>query len=46
MTLLVAAVIVLTRHDSNHSDVKPVPHATTPTQEARNLEAWLRRYSG
>jgi hypothetical protein len=26
--------------------VVPVPHAATPSQEARNLEAWLRLYSG
>jgi hypothetical protein len=42
---VVAAVILLTRHDAKPADVKPVPHATTPAQEARNLEAWLRRYS-
>jgi hypothetical protein len=43
----VAAGIVLgTRHDSKPPVVTPVPHATTPTQQARNLEAWLRRYSG
>ena len=28
------------------SKVEPVPHASTPSQEARNLEEWLRRYSG
>jgi hypothetical protein len=25
--------------------VEPVPHASTPSQEARNIEAWLKRYS-
>jgi eukaryotic-like serine/threonine-protein kinase len=25
--------------------VDPVPHATTPAQQARNLSAWLQRYS-
>jgi len=41
-----AAAIVLAGHpNAKTADVKPVPHATTPAQEARNLEAWLRRYS-
>jgi hypothetical protein len=26
--------------------VEPVPHATTPAQQARNLSAWLKKYSG
>jgi len=39
------ATVVILHHDSKPRDVKPVPHATTPAQEARNLEAWLRQYS-
>jgi hypothetical protein len=27
------------------STVTPVPHAANATQQARNVEAWLRRYS-
>jgi hypothetical protein len=42
----VAATIVFAlHHDTTPANVQPVPHATTPAQEARNLEAWLRRYS-
>ena len=40
-----ATAVIWLRHDTNPADVKPVPHATTPAHEARNLEAWLRRYS-
>jgi serine/threonine protein kinase len=30
---------------STPSRVEPVPHATTPAQQARNLSAWLKTYS-
>jgi serine/threonine protein kinase len=31
---------------ANHpARVEPVPHATTPAQQARNLSAWLKTYS-
>jgi predicted Ser/Thr protein kinase len=40
----VAGVILLHRNEQP-THVNPVPHATTPAEEARNLEAWLRRYS-
>jgi hypothetical protein len=40
-----AIVLVLTFHRDKPAAVQPVPHAATPTQQARNLEAWLRRYS-
>ena len=40
-----AAIVFAFHHDASPADVQPVPHATTPAQEARNLEAWLRRYS-
>lgn len=39
-------VVVFTHHRSQPAaTVKPVPHAATPAQEARNLEAWLKTYS-
>ena len=41
-----AAVVAVMQHGSKPVRVEPVPHATTPAQQARNLEAWLRRYSG
>jgi predicted Ser/Thr protein kinase len=41
-----AVVLVATQHDSKPAPVQPVRHATTPAQQARNLEAWLKRYSG
>jgi serine/threonine-protein kinase len=46
LAAIVAAVAVLA-WPSHHAPetVRPVPHATTPAQEARNLQAWLRRYS-
>jgi hypothetical protein len=44
--ILVVAIVLTCHHDSKPAEVKPVPHATTPAQEARNLETWLRRYSG
>jgi hypothetical protein len=43
--VVATAVILLTHHPAGPAGVQPVPHATTPTQEARNLEAWLQRYS-
>jgi serine/threonine protein kinase len=42
----VAVTVAVTQHDSKPAPVEPVRHATTPGQQARNLEAWLRRYSG
>ena len=40
-----AGVVVVTNHGTKHTRIPPVPHAATPTQQARNLEAWLKRYS-
>jgi Protein kinase domain len=43
---IVAAVVVAV--SSSHGDapaVTPVPHGVTPAQQARNLGAWLERYS-
>jgi serine/threonine-protein kinase len=46
VALIAAAVIALTHGgDKSPATVKPVPHATTPAQEARNLEAWVKEYS-
>jgi serine/threonine-protein kinase len=40
------AAILATRKDSPPPPVAPVVHASTPSQQARNLEAWLRANSG
>jgi serine/threonine-protein kinase len=43
---LVAALILAFSGGSGHpSKVTPVPHAANATQQARNVEAWLRKYS-
>jgi eukaryotic-like serine/threonine-protein kinase len=45
-TALVAVALVLAfRGGSKPAPVRPVPHASTAAQQARNLEAWLRDYS-
>jgi len=41
----IAVAILVSRRSSTPASIPPVPHATTPAQEAQNLEAWLRRYS-
>ena len=41
---IVVAILVALR-PSKPASIPPVPHATTPAQEAQNLETWLRRYS-
>ena len=43
--ILAAVVLVLTNRHHTPAKVEPVPHASTPSQEARNLESWLKRYS-
>jgi len=43
--LAAGAVFLLTRHGPAPATIPPVPHASTPAAEARNLESWLRRYS-
>jgi serine/threonine protein kinase len=43
---IVAALLIVTMGgNGNTPSVKPVPHATTPAQQARNLSAWLKTYS-
>ena len=38
--IVVAGAIAVARGDG-HQRVEPVPHATTPAQQARNLGTWL-----
>jgi eukaryotic-like serine/threonine-protein kinase len=43
---VVAAIAVAVAGSSSRPQrVSPVPHAATPAQQARNLEAWLEKYS-
>jgi len=43
---LVVLVIVVAAWPRHHAQtVEPVPHSSSAAQQARNLEAWLRRYS-
>jgi serine/threonine protein kinase len=46
-TAIVAALATAatTGGTSHPARVDPVPHATTPAQQARNLSAWLKTYS-
>ncbi|MFL5954626.1 MAG: serine/threonine-protein kinase [Gaiellaceae bacterium] len=45
LAVSVAVAFAFTGSADHAPRVDPVPHATTPAQQARNLEAWLRRYS-
>ena len=40
-----AIAIAVVGSSSDPQRVTPVPHATTPAQQARNLGAWLEKYS-
>jgi serine/threonine-protein kinase len=43
---IVAALLIATTGGGKKTpSVKPVPHATTPAQQARNLSAWLKSYT-
>jgi hypothetical protein len=42
---IVAAVAIATTGGGGTPRIEPVPHATTPAQQARNLSAWLKTYS-
>jgi serine/threonine protein kinase len=42
---IVAAVAIATTSGGGTNRIEPVPHATTPAQQARNLSAWLKTYS-
>jgi hypothetical protein len=46
VALAVAVTLAVVDRGSKPEPVRPVPHAKTPAQQARNLEAWLRSYSG
>jgi serine/threonine-protein kinase len=39
------AIAIADRGKTTPARVEPVPHATTPAQQARNLSAWLKTYS-
>ena len=43
--LVAAVVVAVSQHGGGAPAVRPVPHADTPAQQARNLGAWLERYS-
>jgi eukaryotic-like serine/threonine-protein kinase len=43
--LAAAVAIAVSDSSGNPQRVSPVPHATTPGQQARNLGAWLEKYS-
>lgn len=46
LAILAAAILAFAHADKKSPPaITPVPHATTPAQEARNLEAWLKDYS-
>jgi serine/threonine-protein kinase len=46
LAVIAAAVAIFaTRNDGPPPPVASVPHASTPSQQARNLEAWLRANS-
>ena len=45
VAIVAAVAIAATGGDNKPSHVEPVPHATTPAQQARNLSAWLKTYS-
>ena len=44
LLVLAGAAVALWPHHHAQT-VEPVPHSTSAAQQARNLEAWLRRYS-
>ena len=45
IAIVAAVVIAATSGGKTPARVEPVPHATTPAQQARNLSAWLKTYS-
>jgi eukaryotic-like serine/threonine-protein kinase len=45
LAIVVALVLALSGGSKPPARVEPVPHAASPAQQARNYEAWLRRYS-
>jgi Protein kinase domain len=45
VAIVAAVTIAATSGGKTPARVEPVPHATTPAQQARNLSAWLKTYS-
>ena len=45
VAIVAAVTIAATSGGKTPAGVEPVPHATTPAQQARNLSAWLKTYS-
>jgi serine/threonine-protein kinase len=45
VAIVAALAIATTGGGGGKTRVEPVPHATTPAQQARNLSAWLKTYS-
>jgi hypothetical protein len=45
LALVAALVLAFSGGSDRPSKVTPVPHAANATQQARNVEAWLRKYS-
>jgi len=45
VAIVAAVAIAATSGGKTPARVEPVPHATTPAQQARNLSAWLKTYS-
>lgn len=43
--IVAAIAVVVASSSGDQQRVTPVPHATTPAQQARNLGAWLEQYS-
>jgi eukaryotic-like serine/threonine-protein kinase len=45
VAIVAAIVITTTGGGDGKRRIEPVPHATAPAQQARNLSAWLKTYS-
>jgi serine/threonine-protein kinase len=45
LAVVVALVLAFSGGSKQPSKVTPVPHGANATQQARNVEAWLRKYS-
>jgi hypothetical protein len=45
VAIVAAVTIAATSGGKTPARVEPVPHATTPAQQARNLSVWLKTYS-
>ena len=45
LAVVAALILAFSGGSKHHATVTPVPHASNATQQARNVEAWLRKYS-